>query len=105
MLSQGFISQDTVNFAVSASGAEGLSMCLFTEQSLHRGRVEHEIVLDPATNRTGSTWHIAVPGLDRSLLYGETVLCWRHYHVKSSVFIRIITELLLLHRVQGDWPA
>ncbi|KAK9792712.1 hypothetical protein WJX73_009712 [Symbiochloris irregularis] len=62
--------QDAVNIAVEASSATGMTLCLFTETSLQQGKVKYEIPLDPVINRTGSTWHIALPGLDRSLLYG-----------------------------------
>ena len=63
--------QEVVNFAVQASSAQSVTLCLFTEDSLQMGKVLHEIPLDPAVNRTGSIWHLAVPGLDRSLLYGK----------------------------------
>ena len=66
--------QDTINIAVQASSATGLTLCLFTEDSLQKGRIAHEIQLDPSVNRTGGIWHIAVPGLDRSLLYGKPAM-------------------------------
>lgn len=61
------------NFAVFASNAWDLSLCLFTEGDLRAGRVTHEIVLSPTANKTGDVWHIALPGLDASLLYGYRV--------------------------------
>lgn len=30
-----------------------------------------QVALDPVLNRSGDTWHIALPNLDASLLYGE----------------------------------
>lgn len=50
-----------------------MSLVLFTEQDLARGAATHEIPLDPSSNRTGDVWHIALPRLDPSLLYGYRV--------------------------------
>ena len=47
-----------------------MSLCLFTEADLQQGRVTHEVQLDPGLNRTGDVWHILLPQLDASLLYG-----------------------------------
>jgi isoamylase len=65
------LQQDAVNFAVFSSSATSVSLCLFTEGDLQAGRVSHEVQLDPALNRTGHVWHIMLPRLDTSLLYGE----------------------------------
>ena len=65
--------QGTTNFAVFASNAWGVSLCLFTEADLRAGRVTHEVALHPEANKTGDTWHIALPRLDSTLLYGYRV--------------------------------
>lgn len=56
-----------------ASNAWGMSLCLFTEEDLKAGRVTHEVPLMPGKNKTGDVWHIALPRLDASLLYGYRV--------------------------------
>ena len=68
----GFSVQDGVNFAVYASNATSVSLCLFTEADLQAGRVTCEVPLSSNLNRTGYTWHILLPKLDTTLLYGET---------------------------------
>ena len=65
--------QGATNFAVFASNAWGVSLCLFTEGDLAGGRVTHELALSSEGNRTGDVWHIALPRLDSSLLYGYRV--------------------------------
>jgi isoamylase len=40
---------------------------------LQAGRPTHEVALDPVLNRSGDTWHIALPQLDAGLLYGARV--------------------------------
>ncbi|CAK0735857.1 hypothetical protein CVIRNUC_000651 [Coccomyxa viridis] len=65
--------QEGVNFAVYASSATAVSVCLFTEADLQAGRVTHEVPLFPELNRTGYTWHILLPKLDSTLLYGYRV--------------------------------
>ena len=50
-----------------------MSLCLFTEHDLREGRVTHEVLLDPRLNRTGDTWHVMLPDLDSTLLYGGWV--------------------------------
>ena len=62
--------QDAINFAVFSSAATSVSLCLFTEGDLHKGRVTHELALDAELNRSGDVWHILLPALDASLLYG-----------------------------------
>lgn len=47
-----------------------MTLVLFTEADLHAGRSTHEIPLDRDANRTGAVWHVALPALDSSLLYG-----------------------------------
>ena len=64
--------QEGVNFAVFASSATAVSVCLFTEADLQAGRVTHEVPLSPELNRTGYTWHILLPKLDSTLLYGRS---------------------------------
>lgn len=65
--------QGATNFAVFASNAWGMSLCLFTEEDLKAGRVTHEVPLMPGKNKTGDVWHIALPRLDPALLYGYRV--------------------------------
>ena len=66
--------QGATNFAVVSTGATSVALVLFCEDDLEAGRVTHEIPLDPQLNRTGNVWHIALPALDDSLLYGEPQL-------------------------------
>ncbi|KAI8476733.1 MAG: isoamylase [Monoraphidium minutum] len=61
------------NFAVFSSAARRVSLVLFTEQDLAAGRATYEIPLDADANRTGDVWHIMLPGLDPSLLYGYRI--------------------------------
>lgn len=65
--------QGVTNFALFASNAWGVTLCLFSEADLRAGRVTLEVPLAPEANRTGDVWHIALPGLDPSLLYGYRV--------------------------------
>jgi isoamylase len=65
--------QDMTNFAIFSASATGVSLCLFTEKDLENGRLSHQIPLDPELNRTGDIWHIAIPQLDSTLLYGYMV--------------------------------
>ncbi len=62
--------QGVTNFALFSANARSVALCLFTEADLAAGRTTHEVPLHPARNRTGDVWHIALPGLDPSLLYG-----------------------------------
>ncbi len=62
--------QAAINFALHSAGAKGVSLCLFTEADLQHGKVSHEVDLHTTYNKTGDIWHIAVPQLDSSLLYG-----------------------------------
>lgn len=48
-----------------------MTLCLFTEADLQQGRITDRITLDPAANKTGDIWHIALMGLRPGLLYGE----------------------------------
>ena len=47
-----------------------MSLCLFTEEDLAAGVVTDEIPLDPLSNKTGDIWHVALPDLVPTLLYG-----------------------------------
>ncbi len=72
--------QGAINFAIYASSASSVSLVLFSEDDLQAGRTTHEMELDPELNRTGSVWHIMLPKLDTTLLYGAchtspSVLC------------------------------
>ncbi|EIE26827.1 glycoside hydrolase [Coccomyxa subellipsoidea C-169] len=62
--------QGAINFAIYASSASSVSLVLFSEDDLQAGRTTHKIELDPELNRTGSVWHIMLPKLDTTLLYG-----------------------------------
>jgi len=66
--------QGATNFAVVSTGATGVALVLFREDDLAAGRLTHEIPLDPQLNRTGNVWHVALPALDDTLLYGEQKL-------------------------------
>ena len=50
-----------------------MSLVFFTPEDRATGRVTAEIELDPLLNRTGSVWHVVVPDLNPSLLYGYRV--------------------------------
>ena len=69
--------QGATNFALYASNASAVALCLFTEEDLQQGRTSYEIQLDPVLNKTGDTWHIALPSLDSTLLYGMPTGCSR----------------------------
>ena len=51
----------------------GVSLVLFDEDDLAAGRSTCELPLDPALNRTGDVWHIAVPNVRKDLLYGASM--------------------------------
>ena len=65
--------QAAVNFALYSSGASGVKVCLFTEADLQIGRVSYSVDLDSIYNKTGDVWHIALPQMDATLLYGQAV--------------------------------
>lgn len=65
--------QGHTNFAIVSNAARNVSLVLFTEDDLSAGRITYEIALDPKLNRTGDVWHIRLPDLDPSLLYGYRV--------------------------------
>ena len=66
----------TVNFAVSSRGGTNVSLVLMhppaTTSSAAGQWTSVEFTLDPVLNRTGDTWHVAVPNLKDvgSLCYG-----------------------------------
>lgn len=62
--------QGATNFAVFSSAAIAVTLVLFTESDLQAGFPTYQIELDRHQNRTGEVWHIALPNLDASLLYG-----------------------------------
>ena len=68
--------QVVVNFALYSTGATGVTLCLFTEADLKNGRVSFEVDLDADYNKTGDIWHIALPQLDVTLLYGMIATPW-----------------------------
>lgn len=67
--------ESAVNFAVTSSGATGMTLCLFTPADLDAGRTSFEVELDPALNRTGTVWHALLPSIKNlaGLLYGYRV--------------------------------
>jgi isoamylase len=65
--------QNVVNFALFASNATAVSLCLFIEDDLKQNRVSLEISLDPEENRTGDVWHIAFQDLSDTLLYAYRI--------------------------------
>ena len=64
--------QGAVNFAICSLGATAVTLCLFTPEDLHAGRVSGEIELDSAVHRTGSIWHVLVTQMEAGLLYGRS---------------------------------
>lgn len=64
---------EATNFAVVATNAWGVSLCLFTMDDLKKGDVTEEVPLHPIYNKTGNIWHVSLPKLDSSLLYGFRV--------------------------------
>ena len=66
--------QGATNFAIVSTSATGVTLVLFGEGDLAAGQSTHEIPLDPRLNRTGNVWHVTLPALDDSLLYGAPPL-------------------------------
>ncbi|DBB07506.1 TPA: Iron-sulfur assembly protein 1 [Trebouxia sp. C0006] len=62
-----------INFALYSAGGTGVSLCLFTDTDLQNGKVTYEVDLHNIYNKTGDVWHIALPQLDNSLMYGFRV--------------------------------
>lgn len=96
--------QEAVNFAVFSKNADAVDLCLFTEADLKAGRVTRSITLDPESNRSGDIWHVEVPQLDHSLLYGtarDTIDAASLRQSKSCVCCQGSALFLLLigHRV------
>jgi isoamylase len=60
-----------VNFSVFAKGATGVELLLFN--NVDAPRPDRVIVLDPRQNRTYHYWHVFVPGLKASQIYGYRV--------------------------------
>ena len=65
--------QAAVNFALYSSGASGVTLCLFSEADLRNGKVSYEVCLDSSHNKTGDVWHVALPQVDTTLLYGQAL--------------------------------
>lgn len=65
--------QGATNFALFSANATGVTLCLFTENDLVNGKVTHQLDLSPKHNRTGDVWHVALPDLDATLMYGYVV--------------------------------
>jgi isoamylase len=64
-------SQEGVNFSVFSRSASGIELAFFDrEDDAAPARV---VRLDPAVNRTGSYWHVFVPGIAPGQLYGYRV--------------------------------
>lgn len=66
--------QGAINFSVYSANATGINLCLFYEEDLQKGQVSYEIPLDPMFNKSGDNWHIMLPQLDETLLYGALLL-------------------------------
>ena len=64
--------QEGGNFAVYGSSATSVFYFVFPGADLQAGKVTCELPLLSNLNRTGYTWHILLPKLDSTLLYGET---------------------------------
>lgn len=62
-----------MNFALFASNATAVSLCIFTENDLEQSRVSLEVELDPEENRTGDVWHVAFQDMPDTLLYAYRV--------------------------------
>lgn len=59
-----------INFALWSHNATKVTLELFNSD----GRATASFVLDPKSNKTGSTWHISIAGLPKSgVLYGFRV--------------------------------
>ena len=65
--------QGATNFALFSGNASSVTLCLFEEADLVAGRITHQLRLDPLDNRTGDVWHICLPDLNASLLYGYII--------------------------------
>ena len=65
--------QNIVNFALFASNATAVSLCLFTEKDLEQNRVSLEVALDPKENKTGDVWHIAFQDMVDDLFYAYRI--------------------------------
>eukprot|EP00201_Polytomella_parva_P015074 CAMPEP_0175063974 /NCGR_PEP_ID=MMETSP0052_2-20121109/15063_1 /TAXON_ID=51329 ORGANISM="Polytomella parva, Strain SAG 63-3" /NCGR_SAMPLE_ID=MMETSP0052_2 /ASSEMBLY_ACC=CAM_ASM_000194 /LENGTH=299 /DNA_ID=CAMNT_0016330249 /DNA_START=333 /DNA_END=1229 /DNA_ORIENTATION=- len=61
------------NFALYSSTASAVTLVFFTEEDLNKGKTTIEVELNPFVNRTGDVWHITLPNLDSTLLYGYRV--------------------------------
>jgi len=72
-LGANFTAAGNINFAVFAGSAEAVSLCFFTKEDLEASTTTCEIPLDPVKNKTGSVWHVEVPDVEDSLLYGYRV--------------------------------
>ena len=70
--------QAAINFALYSAGGTGVSLCLFTDTDLQNGKVTYEVDLHNIYNKTGDVWHIALPQLDNSLMYGTYLLFYMH---------------------------
>ena len=55
---------DVVNFALFASNARAVTLCLYTEDDLKKGQVTQEIALERDVHRTGDVWHVGVHGMN-----------------------------------------
>ena len=100
MLDIAYRLQEGVNLAVFAANAEQLSVCLFTEADLQQGRVTSEVTLDPVTNRTGDIWHVMLPQLDATSLYGMHCKLYASHQLNACLYRA--TAWLLLQHVQSS---
>lgn len=62
------------------------------------GRVTFEISLSPEVNRTGSVWHVRLPALDPTLLYGAWARMIEDYDAASyKMLLKIFLLQMLWH--------
>ena len=64
------VTPEGINFALFAGHATAVTLVLFASG---QSSPMMEIVLDPHANRTGSIWHVIIPGLKPPLDYGYRV--------------------------------
>jgi isoamylase len=69
------LSDNGINFAVYAGPeVNAMNLCLWKPEDLRAGKPPTaEVPLDPQFNRTGNTWHVALPEATDQMLYGYRV--------------------------------
>ncbi len=95
-----------MNFAVVSGSATSVKLVLFTEQDLAEGRSTLEVELDRDNNRTGDVWHVMLPMLDSSLLYGESGAVWaRSWRARPRQAAAAATRTAERFCAPWPWPA